>query len=206
MWALVVSGCGQSTSPQNAVESVRSDPAADWPTGGSRSATVTVLVPEAIPINGADVTSEVFADPAVARNLEDLLGSTLFVADMTEPDQYLSAVVRVVGTASKADGVEVYVALYEQWWMRGASGLEAASTSSGPARLRLHREGSGYELSGVDRPGDGTAYQQGLEAMVPEWAREPVERVRVDLAATFEQITAAAGEEWAQSQSTSVAP
>ena len=203
---LLLFGCRQPAPQENAEGSVRSDPAADWQTGGSRMATVTVLVPEEVPINDADVTSEVFADPAVARDLEDLLGSTLFAADMAEPRQYLSAVVRIVGTSRTADGAEVYAALYEQWWSIGSSGLEAASASSGPARLRLHREGPGYELSGIDRPGDGAAYRQGLEAITPEWARGPVERVRVDLAATFEQITAAAGEEWVRSQTASSTP
>ncbi len=203
---LAASGCGPLSPLRDTAASVRSDPAADWPTGGSRMATVTVLVPEGPPLGDADVTAQVFADPAVARDLEDLLGSTLFAADMTEPGQYLSAVVRIVGTARTAEGLDVWAALYEQWWTHDATGLQAASASSGPARLRLHREGEGYELSGIDRPGDGSAYQPGLETIAPEWVREPVERVRIDLATTFEQITTAAGREWARSRSASATP
>jgi hypothetical protein len=152
-----------------------------------------------------DVTGDVFGDSAVTEGLSALLGSTLFHADMPEPRQYLSAVVYVVGSARSADGIDVYAAIYEQWWKAGAVGPEKMMASSGPAVLRLHREGSGYELSSIDRPGDGAMHAPGLDALFPAWVRDPVEQIRRGSSSRFEKITNDVGQQWYASLETPAA-
>jgi hypothetical protein len=177
MLVAAASGCARPAQSAHPAPSgaVRSSPAADWPTGASVDATVALRLPDGSPRDTADVALEVFGDQALSASLARQLGSTLFHADISEPRRYLTAAVRVDGAARSGRGVDVYASVYEQWWRRGASGPEKAVASSGPAVLRLRREGSAYELSSVDRPGDGSLNAPGLAALFPAWVRDSVQ-------------------------------
>lgn len=208
--AVLVGGCaavrGTARRVVDAPFAVRSAPAADWPTGSSRPATVTILLPEDRPLRDDDVTAEVFGDASLARTLEGQVASTLFAADSYESDQYLTAAIAVIATTRAGSGADVYVAYYEQWWQRGVGRAVAASAEGGLARLRLHREGDGFELSGVDRPGDGSYYPQGLESIMPDWVRARAEQTRSDMAPTFERLTSQAAERWIRSEGATATP